>query len=41
MKVPVKVVGVDKERGRISLSIKAIKPDFFPKPASDTPPVTQ
>ncbi len=36
MKVPVKVVGVDKERGRISLSIKAIDPDFFPKP--ETPP---
>ncbi len=34
MKVPVKVVGVDLERGRISLSIKAAKPDFFPKPAS-------
>jgi polyribonucleotide nucleotidyltransferase len=32
MKVPVKVVGVDAERGRISLSIKAAKPDFFPKP---------
>ncbi len=32
MKVPVKVVGVDLERGRISLSIKAAKPDFFPKP---------
>ncbi len=34
MKVPVKVVGVDPERGRISLSIKAAKPDFFPKPQS-------
>ena len=33
MKVPVKVVAVDAERGRISLSIKAAKPDFFPKPA--------
>ena len=32
MKVPVKVVAVDAERGRISLSIKAAKPDFFPKP---------
>jgi polyribonucleotide nucleotidyltransferase len=32
MKVPVKVVAVDPERGRISLSIKAAKPDFFPKP---------
>lgn len=32
MKVPVKVVGVDPEKGRISLSIKAAKPDFFPKP---------
>ena len=32
MKVPVKVVAVDHERGRISLSIKAAKPDFFPKP---------
>ena len=32
MKVPVKVVGVDPERGRISLSIKAAQPDFFPKP---------
>ena len=38
MKVPVKVVGVDAERGRISLSIKAIKPDFFPKPV-ETPRV--
>jgi len=33
MKVPVKVLAVDAERGRISLSIKAVKPDFFPKPA--------
>ncbi len=32
MKVPVKVIGVDPEKGRISLSIKAAKPDFFPKP---------
>ncbi len=32
MKVPVKVVGIDAERGRISLSIKTAKPDFFPKP---------
>ena len=32
MKVPVKVTAVDPERGRISLSIKAAKPDFFPKP---------
>ena len=32
MKVPVKVVAIDPERGRISLSIKAAKPDFFPKP---------
>ena len=38
MKVPVKVVAVDAERGRISLSIKAIKPDFFPKPV-ETPKV--
>ncbi len=29
MKVPVKVVAVDPERGRISLSIKAAKPDLF------------
>ena len=36
MKVPVKVVAVDAERGRISLSIKAAKPDFFPKPV-ETP----
>jgi polyribonucleotide nucleotidyltransferase len=36
MKVPVKVVGVDAERGRISLSIKAAQPDFFPKPV-ETP----
>lgn len=36
MKVPVKVVGVDPEKGRISLSIKAAQPDFFPKP--ETPP---
>jgi polyribonucleotide nucleotidyltransferase len=35
MQVPVKVVGVDSERGRISLSIKAAKPDFFPKPAGE------
>ena len=34
MKVPVKVLAVDLERGRISLSIKAAKPDFFPKPAA-------
>lgn len=32
MKVPVQVLAVDAERGRISLSIKAAKPDFFPKP---------
>lgn len=32
MQVPVKVVGVDAERGRISLSIKAANPEFFPKP---------
>lgn len=32
MKVPVKVIGIDPEKGRISLSIKAAKPDFFPKP---------
>ena len=32
MKVPVKVLAVDAERGRISLSIKAAKADFFPKP---------
>ncbi len=38
MKVPVKVVAVDAERGRISLSIKAAKPDFFPKPV-ETPKV--
>ncbi len=38
MKVPVKVVGVDLERGRISLSIKAAKPDFFPKPAAPEAP---
>ena len=38
MKVPVKVVAVDAERGRISLSIKAMKPDFFPKPAPVAPP---
>ncbi len=36
MKVPVKIVGVDAERGRISLSIKSAKPDFFPKPV-ETP----
>ena len=38
MKVPVKVVAVDAERGRISLSIKAAKPDFFPKPAAPSVP---
>ncbi len=32
MKVPVKVIAVDSEKGRISLSIKQAKPDFFPKP---------
>ena len=32
MKVPVQVLAVDAERGRISLSIKSAKPDFFPKP---------
>lgn len=32
MKVPVKVIGVDTERDRISLSIKKAKEDFFPKP---------
>lgn len=32
MKVPVQIVGIDPERGRISLSIKSAKPDFFPKP---------
>ncbi len=37
MKVPVKVVAVDAERGRISLSIKAAKPDFFPKPEVPAP----
>jgi polyribonucleotide nucleotidyltransferase len=40
MKVPVKVVAVDHEKGRISLSIKAAKPDFFPKPeAPAVPPI--
>jgi polyribonucleotide nucleotidyltransferase len=39
MKVPVRVMAVDHERGRISLSIKAAKLDFFPKPP--TPPVSQ
>ncbi len=34
MLVPVKVVGVDPERGRISLSIKAISPDFIKAPQS-------
>jgi polyribonucleotide nucleotidyltransferase len=38
MKVPVKVVGVDAERGRISLSIKAARPDFFPKPEAPATP---
>jgi polyribonucleotide nucleotidyltransferase len=38
MQVPVKVVGVDHERGRISLSIKAANPEFFPKPPAPTPP---
>lgn len=41
MKVPVKVVGVDAERGRISLSIKAAKPDFFPKPEAPAAPTAQ
>ncbi len=40
MQVPVKVVGVDPERGRISLSIKAAKPDFFPKPAGPASPAS-
>ncbi|MBP7899013.1 polyribonucleotide nucleotidyltransferase, partial [Candidatus Gracilibacteria bacterium] len=39
MKVPVQVLAVDTERGRISLSIKSAKPDFFPKPATPTTPV--
>ncbi|MBP7805136.1 MAG: S1 RNA-binding domain-containing protein, partial [Candidatus Pacebacteria bacterium] len=38
MKVPVKVVGVDHEKGRISLSIKAAQPDFFPKPVEPATP---
>ncbi|MBP7899034.1 polyribonucleotide nucleotidyltransferase, partial [Candidatus Gracilibacteria bacterium] len=37
MKVPVQVLAVDAERGRISLSIKSAKPDFFPKPAPIAP----
>jgi len=46
MKVPVQVVGVDKERGRISLSIKEAKKDLFQNPyppatpRPTTPPVT-
>ncbi len=32
-RVPVKVVAVDKERGRISLSIKAADPNFVKAPA--------
>jgi len=32
MKLPVKVIAVDPEKGRISLSVKAAKSDFFPKP---------
>ena len=40
MHLPVKIVGVDAERGRISLSVKAVKPDFFPKPAPiETPKI--
>ncbi len=37
MEVPIKVVGVDKERGRISLSIKEADKDFIKNPY---PPVT-
>ena len=37
MRVPVKVVAVDNERGRISLSIKAANPEFFPKPVAPAP----
>ncbi len=37
MRVPVKVVAVDNERGRISLSIKSANPDFFPKPVAPAP----
>ena len=37
-RVPVKVMAVDAERGRISLSIKAVRPDFFPKPAPSAVP---
>ncbi len=34
MTVPVKVIGVDKERGKISLSIKEVNREFFKKPNS-------
>ncbi len=36
-KVPVKIVGVDKERGRISLSIKEANKDFIKNPYSVSP----
>jgi len=32
MRVPVKITEIDKEKNRISLSIKEADPDFFPKP---------
>jgi polyribonucleotide nucleotidyltransferase len=38
MKVPVKVVGVDKEKGRISFSIKEADRNFIKPPAPPAPP---
>ncbi len=38
MVVPVKVVNVDAERGRVSLSIKAANPGFIKEPPRATPP---
>ncbi len=38
MKVPVKVVGVDKEKGRISFSIKEADRNFFKPPTPPAPP---
>ena len=41
MRVPVKVVAVDKERGRISLSIKEADKNFIKAPAAPTAPHTE
>ena len=40
MRVPVTVIGVDKEKDRISLSIKKANKDFFKEPPATTQPKT-